>query len=104
LEEVGDYVAKEKTPEESFKDFINGLEFDLPEKGLLTPEIENIVDDTGEQNGSVMKITFDLHLFMNHRQVKYYMLANNQKMQILGEMSLKDALAKFNSKQQRKRK
>jgi hypothetical protein len=92
-----------KHEEDIFKSFIEGLDLGLSEKGLEPPEIEDITDDTEDLDGSVLKITFDLHLFMNHRQNRYFMLTSNQKMQNLGKMSLKDALIKFNSKQQRKK-
>jgi hypothetical protein len=89
--------------EDIFKAFIESLDLDLSEKGLDSPELEDIIDDTEEVNGNVLKVTFDLHLFMNHRQKRYFMLTSNQKMQDLGGMSLKDAIVKFNSKQQRRK-
>lgn len=92
-----------KKEEDIFRTFIDGLEFGLSDKGLESPDLEDIDDDTEDINGSVLKVTFDLHLFMNHRQKRYFMLTSNQKMQDLGSMSLKDAIVKFNSKQQRKK-
>jgi len=89
--------------ENLFKTFIESLDLSLSDKGLDSPELEDITDDTEDVNGSVLKVTFDLHLFMNHRQKRYFMLTSNQKMQDLGQMSLKDAIVKFNSKQQRKK-
>lgn len=86
-----------------FKQFIEGLELGLSDKGLESPDIEAIDDNTDDLDGTVLKVTFDMHLFMNHRQKRYFMLASNQKMQELGTMSLKDAIVKFNSKQNRKK-
>lgn len=86
-----------------FLEFLKSLDLDLPEKGLESPDIENIDDDTEELEGMVLKITFDLNLFMNHRQSRYFMISSNQKMQQLGKMSLKDAIIKFNGKTQRKK-
>ena len=95
-------MVKDKE-EDIFKAFIESLDLGLSDKGLESPELEDITDDTEDVNGSVLKVTFDLHLFMNHRQKRYFMLTSNQKMQDLGYMSLKEAILKFNSKQQRKK-
>jgi hypothetical protein len=94
LEEVGAPMDKEN----AFLEFIQGLDIDLPAKGLDSPDMEGITDDTQELDGSVLKISVDLYFFMNHRQVKYYMLSSNQRMQQMGVMSLKDALFKFSKK------
>jgi len=81
-----------------FLEFIQGLDLNLPTKGLSSPEIENIIDDTKEIEGAVLKISVDLFFFMNHSQSKYYMLSSNQHMQQMGTMPLKDAVLKFNKK------
>lgn len=86
-----------------FEEFINGLNFSLSNKGLKSPDIEDIEDDEGTIEGQVLKLSFSVNMFMNHNQKKYFMLTTDQKMQNLGSMSLKDAIVKFNSKQRRKK-
>ena len=86
-----------------FSTFINSLDISLSDKGLNAPELESIEDDTAELNGGVIKVSFDMYFFMNHHQTKYYMLSSNQKMQNLGEMSLKNAILKFNSAAKKKK-
>jgi hypothetical protein len=86
-----------------FTEFLKGLDIALPLNGLKPPEIEAIDDDTEELDGNVLKITFELNLFMNHRKDRYFMVTSNQKMQHLGSMSLKEAIAKFNPSTKRKR-
>jgi hypothetical protein len=95
LEEIGVLMDIEQ---DIFLEFIQGLDLNLPTKGLSSPEIENIIDDTKEIDGSVLKISVDLYFFMNHSQSKYYMLSSNQHMQQLGTMPLKDAVLKFSKK------
>jgi len=79
-------------------EFISKLEIDLPEKGLASPEEESIEDGEGELEGSLVKITFDVILFMNHKQDKYFMMQSNQRLTQMGQITLKDALLKFNKK------
>jgi hypothetical protein len=79
-----------------FSKFIGGLDLSLPENGLDAPDIENVIDDVAEVDGHVLKITFDLFMFMNHTKSKYYMLSSNQRMSDMGEMPLKEAVKKFN--------
>lgn len=76
-----------------FEEFINSLSLNLSGKGLEAPELEQLVVDV---EGDVLKISYDLYLFLDHTKPKYYMLTSNQKMQNIGRMSLKDAVAKFN--------
>lgn len=86
-----------------WKTFISGLEMDLPEKGILAPQQENIEDDTEDINGMLIKVSFDVFMFMNHNQTRYFMMQSNQRLTQVGEMSLKDALVKFNKKPPRKK-
>ena len=90
------------TEQDVFLEFIQGLDLNLPTKGLSAPEIENIIDDTKEMDGSVLKISVDLFFFMNHSESKYYMISSNQQMQQLGKMPLKDAVLKFSKKTKKK--
>jgi hypothetical protein len=91
------------TEEDLFQKFINSLDLGLSEKGLESPDIESINDGTEELNGMVLKVTFDMILFMNHSQSRYFMVSTNQKMQQAGRMSLKEAIAKFNPSSKRKK-
>jgi hypothetical protein len=79
--------------DELFKDFIEGLDIQLSDKGLEVPELERMSEDN--LPGHVLKFTIETYLFMDHARVKYYMLSNNQKMQDMGEMTLKDTIAKY---------
>lgn len=90
--------------EDPFIEFIRNLVIDLPEKGLDAPEVELINDDTEEIDGNVLKITFNLHMFMNHRKDRYFMLTSDQQMQMLGKMTLREALVKFNAKRRPRKK
>jgi hypothetical protein len=88
--------------ENMWRDFINGLDIDFPEKGKEAPDIEAIIDDTDELEGMMVKITFDTYLFMNHSQTKYFMASSNQRMTQIGKMGLKEALLKYGNKTKRK--
>jgi len=85
-----------------WKDFINGLVIDLPENGQEAPEIEAIIDDTDELEGTMVKVSFDTFLFMNHSQTKYFMTNSNQRMTQIGKMPLKEAILKYGNKAKRK--
>lgn len=87
-----------------FKEFINSLDFELSPKDSSEPtkEVIEVPQDALEVEGSVLKISFNMMLFMNHEKAKYYMLTSDQKMFAQGEMSLKQAIAKFNKKPRRK--
>lgn len=80
------------------EEFIRGLTIDLSEKGLIAPEMEHITDDVGELTGSALRVSFEVVLFMDHNAVKYYMVTTGQKMQNLGRMTLKEAMAKYAKK------
>jgi hypothetical protein len=84
--------------EDIWKTFISALDFNLSEKGLVAPDIESIEDDAGSVSGMLLKISFDITIFMNHGQEKYYMIQSNQKLTQLGESTLKDVLIKYNKK------
>lgn len=86
---------------DAFEEFINKINMGLSAKGLPAPDIENI--DEGSLQGDVLKISYDVYLFMNHEKPKYYMLPTSQKMTNLGTMSLKDAILKFNRLSKHKR-
>ena len=85
-----------------WKDFINGLDIDLPETGKDAQEIEGIIDDVNELEGTMVKVTFDTFLFMNHSQTKYFMTNSNQRLTQLGRMTLKEAILKYGNKTKRK--
>lgn len=88
--------------ENVWKTFISGLKMDLPEKGMLAPTEELIEDDTEDVNGMLLKVSFDVYMFMNHNQTRYFMMQSNQRLTQVGIMSLKDALLKFNKKPRKK--
>jgi hypothetical protein len=88
--------------ENIWKTFISGLEMDLPEKGVLAPIEELIEDDTEDINGMLLKVSFDVYMFMSHNQTRYFMMQSNQRLTQVGVMSLKDALLKFNKKPRKK--
>lgn len=85
-----------------WKDFINNLVIDLPENGLEAPEIEAIIDNTDELEGTMVKVSFDTFLFMNHSQTKYFMTNSNQRLTQIGKMTLKEAILKYGNKAKRK--
>jgi len=88
--------------ENLWKTFISGLDIDFPEEGIEAPDQEQMEKDD-DINGMLLKITFDVYMFMNHNQTKYYMMQSNQKLAQMGEMTLKEALLKFNKKLPKKR-
>jgi hypothetical protein len=90
--------------DDMWKAFLSGLDLNLPENGIKPPEAEIIEQaDEGDINGSLIKVSFDIIMFMNHDQSKYFMMNGNQVLTQMGEMTLKEALLKFNKKPPRKK-
>ena len=85
------------------KTFINGLDIELTEKGMIAPIEESIEDEAEEIRGMLLKISFDVIMFMNHNQTKYYMMQSNQRLTQIGETTLKEVLLKYNKKPPRKK-
>jgi hypothetical protein len=86
-----------------WKTFIQGLDIELSEKGMVAPSEESIEDEAEEVRGMLLKVSFDVIMFMNHNQTKYYMMQSNQRLTQVGETTLREALLKYNKKQPRKR-
>lgn len=87
-----------------WRSFLSGLDLNLPENGINPPESESIEQsDDGEIDGSLIKVSFDIVMFMNHDKSKYFMMQGNQTLTQMGEMTLKEALLKFNKKPPRKK-
>lgn len=85
---------------EVWANFFKGLNFDLPE----TKDVPAVVEEKSEESdivGSVLKISFTVRMFMNHDQLKYYMITTDQRMLNEGQMSLKEAIAKFNKRRRK---
>ena len=85
-----------------FVEFLKTLDIDLSDKGLAAPELEQI-PESENISGAVLKVSYDLYLFLDHAKPKYYMLTSNQHMRNLGVMSLKDALIKFSKLSNKKK-
>jgi hypothetical protein len=89
--------------ENLWKDFISKLDLTLPEKGIDAPDEESIEDEAGEVEGMLIKVSFDVIMFMNHKQTKYYMMQSNQRLTQVGASTLKAALLKYNKRPPRKK-
>ena len=85
-------------------EFISKLDINLSEKGLEAPEEESIEDQEGEIPGMLLKVSFDVIMFMNHKQTKYFMMQSNQRLTQLEQMTLKEAITKFNKRPPRRKK
>lgn len=85
-----------------WRKFIAGLDIELPEKGINAPQEEIIENEADDVNGMLLKVSYDVYMFMNHNQSKYLMMQTNQKLTQIGEISLKDAILKFNKNPKKK--
>jgi hypothetical protein len=85
--------------------FLASLDMSLPEDGIASPQEEVVdKDDEGAINGQLIKISFDVIMFLNHDKTKYLMMQGNQRLTQMGEISLKEALGKYNKKPPSRRK
>ena len=85
--------------------FLASLDMTLPEDGISHPQEEREAKDPTEDiNGQLIKISFDVIMFLNHDKTKYLMMQGNQRLTQMGEISLKEALIKYNKKPPSRRK
>lgn len=75
---------------------------DLPEPSPIEPDEEQLHPEQ-DLEGTVLKLSFNIHMFMNHEKSRYFMITTDQKMVPEGQMTLKEAMTKFNKKPRRKR-